>query len=153
MLAVLFQSHPHPDRLTVLSFLQPFIYTILSTYDVSFPYPLKFCVGWVVGGKYADGCFFFFLPQSQTQGSPNYPSFVESVDEYQFVERLLPPTRVPDPPKREHYPTPSGWQPPRGELDNGDGLKATGKYPSLVAGLPQRTLNSGFGTCFDISQA
>lgn len=50
---------------------------------------------------------------SQTQGPPNYPSFVESVDEYQFVERLLPPTRVPDPPKHEQYPTPSGWQPPR----------------------------------------
>lgn len=50
---------------------------------------------------------------SQTQGPPNYPSFVESEDEYQFVERLLPPTHVPEPPKHEHYPTPSGWQPPR----------------------------------------
>lgn len=94
-----------------------------------------------MGGEYADGCF-FFPPQSQTQGPPNYPSFVESVDEYQFVERLLPPTRVPEPPKHEHYPTPSGWQPPRGELDNGHGLKATGKYPSLVGGLPQLTRNS-----------
>ncbi|GAB5578073.1 39S ribosomal protein L49 [Prionailurus iriomotensis] len=51
--------------------------------------------------------------RSQTQGPPDYPSFVESVDEYQFVERLLPPTRIPKPPKHEHYPTPSGWQPPR----------------------------------------
>ncbi|XP_012520880.1 PREDICTED: 39S ribosomal protein L49, mitochondrial [Propithecus coquereli] len=50
---------------------------------------------------------------SQTQGPPDYPSFVESVDEYQFVERLLPPTSIPKPPKHEHYPTPSGWQPPR----------------------------------------
>ncbi|XP_036182605.1 39S ribosomal protein L49, mitochondrial [Myotis myotis] len=50
---------------------------------------------------------------SQTQGPPSYPRFVESVDEYQFVERLLPPTSVPEPPKHEHYPTPSGWQPPR----------------------------------------
>uniref|UniRef100_A0A8P0PN51 Large ribosomal subunit protein mL49 n=2 Tax=Canis lupus familiaris TaxID=9615 RepID=A0A8P0PN51_CANLF len=50
---------------------------------------------------------------SQTQGPPDYPSFVESVDEYQFVERLLPPTSIPEPPKHEHYPTPSGWQPPR----------------------------------------
>ncbi|XP_032009280.1 large ribosomal subunit protein mL49 [Hylobates moloch] len=50
---------------------------------------------------------------SQTQGPPDYPSFVESVDEYQFVERLLPATRIPDPPKHEHHPTPSGWQPPR----------------------------------------
>uniref|UniRef100_A0A8C9PEK0 Large ribosomal subunit protein mL49 n=1 Tax=Spermophilus dauricus TaxID=99837 RepID=A0A8C9PEK0_SPEDA len=51
--------------------------------------------------------------QSQTQGPPDYPSFVESVDEYHFVERLLPPTSIPQPPKHEHYPTPSGWQPPR----------------------------------------
>ncbi|XP_006861004.1 PREDICTED: 39S ribosomal protein L49, mitochondrial [Chrysochloris asiatica] len=50
---------------------------------------------------------------SQIQGSPDYPSFVESVDEYHFVERLLPPTSIPEPPKHEHYPTPSGWQPPR----------------------------------------
>uniref|UniRef100_A0A4X1V037 Large ribosomal subunit protein mL49 n=1 Tax=Sus scrofa TaxID=9823 RepID=A0A4X1V037_PIG len=50
---------------------------------------------------------------SQTQGTPEYPSFVESVDEYHFVERLLPPASIPKPPKHEHYPTPSGWQPPR----------------------------------------
>uniref|UniRef100_A0A2K5EMU0 Large ribosomal subunit protein mL49 n=1 Tax=Aotus nancymaae TaxID=37293 RepID=A0A2K5EMU0_AOTNA len=50
---------------------------------------------------------------SQTQGPPDYPSFVESVDEYHFVERLLPATRIPVPPKHECYPTPSGWQPPR----------------------------------------
>ncbi|XP_075401559.1 large ribosomal subunit protein mL49 [Tenrec ecaudatus] len=50
---------------------------------------------------------------SQIQGPPDYPNFVESVDEYRFVERLLPPTRIPDPPKHEHYPTPSGWQPPQ----------------------------------------
>uniref|UniRef100_A0A8C7ETI3 Large ribosomal subunit protein mL49 n=1 Tax=Neovison vison TaxID=452646 RepID=A0A8C7ETI3_NEOVI len=50
---------------------------------------------------------------SQTQEPPDYPSFVESVDEYHFVERLIPPTSIPKPPKHEHYPTPSGWQPPR----------------------------------------
>lgn len=55
---------------------------------------------------------------SQTQGPPVYPSFVESVDEYQFVERLLPPTSIPKPAKHEHYPTPSGWQPPRDTLPN-----------------------------------
>lgn len=80
---------------------------------------------------------FLFLPQSQSKGPPDYPSFVESVDEYQFVERLLPATSIPKPPKHEHYPTPSGWQPPRGELGNGDGMKAAGKYPSLVVSLPQ----------------
>ncbi|ELW65104.1 39S ribosomal protein L49, mitochondrial [Tupaia chinensis] len=51
--------------------------------------------------------------QSQTQQPPDYPNFVESVDEYKFVERLLPPTSIPKPSKHEHYPTPSGWQPPR----------------------------------------
>uniref|UniRef100_A0A8D2CZ32 Large ribosomal subunit protein mL49 n=1 Tax=Sciurus vulgaris TaxID=55149 RepID=A0A8D2CZ32_SCIVU len=44
--------------------------------------------------------------QSQTQGPPDYPSFVESVDEYRL------------PPKHELYPTPSGWQPPRDPLPN-----------------------------------
>ncbi|XP_005894125.1 large ribosomal subunit protein mL49 isoform X2 [Bos mutus] len=48
-----------------------------------------------------------------TQGTPDYPRFLESVDEYRFVERLLPPTSIPKPPKHEHYPTPCGWQPPR----------------------------------------
>lgn len=71
----------------------------------------------------------FVLPQSQTQGPPDYPSFVESVDEYHFVERLLPPTSIPKPPKHEHYPTPSGWQPPRGEMGVRGGLKAAGEYP------------------------
>ena len=73
--------------------------------------------------------FFFFLSQSQTQGTPDYPRFLESVDEYRFVERLLPPTSIPKPPEHEHYPTPCGWQPPRGELGDGDNLKAAGKHP------------------------
>ncbi|XP_020020511.2 large ribosomal subunit protein mL49 [Castor canadensis] len=50
---------------------------------------------------------------SQIQGPPDHRNFVESADEYQFVERLLPPTTIPKPPEHEHYPTPSGWQPPR----------------------------------------
>ncbi|XP_052618373.1 39S ribosomal protein L49, mitochondrial [Peromyscus californicus insignis] len=50
---------------------------------------------------------------SQIQGPPDNTGFVESVDEYQFVERLFPPTKIPEPPKHKHYPTPSGWQPPK----------------------------------------
>uniref|UniRef100_UPI0037E7C2E9 large ribosomal subunit protein mL49 n=1 Tax=Semicossyphus pulcher TaxID=241346 RepID=UPI0037E7C2E9 len=39
------------------------------------------------------------------------PVILESTEEYKFVERLIPPSRVPDPP--EHAgPTPSGWTPP-----------------------------------------
>ncbi|KAM6100891.1 large ribosomal subunit protein mL49 [Pterocles gutturalis] len=34
----------------------------------------------------------------------------ESTTNYVWVERLLPPTRVPDPPS---HPTPSGWRPPK----------------------------------------
>ncbi|XP_062341873.1 mitochondrial ribosomal protein L49 [Osmerus eperlanus] len=35
----------------------------------------------------------------------------ESAAEYKFVERLIPPSRVPAPPKRDG-PAPSGWTPP-----------------------------------------
>ncbi|XP_034731772.1 39S ribosomal protein L49, mitochondrial [Etheostoma cragini] len=35
----------------------------------------------------------------------------ESTEEYRFVERLIPPSRVPAPP-RHAGPTPSGWTPP-----------------------------------------
>ncbi|XP_049608407.1 large ribosomal subunit protein mL49 [Syngnathus scovelli] len=37
--------------------------------------------------------------------------FQESTEEYEFVERLIPPSRVPTPPKHSG-PTPSGWTPP-----------------------------------------
>lgn len=100
-------------------------------------------------------CVFFFLLQSQIQGPPDYPSFVESVDEYHFVERLLPPTRIPEPPKHKHYPTPSGWQPPKGELGDGSGLKAEGSIlPSgLPASLAAEALDSSVGSrCVEIPQ-
>ncbi|KAJ4934442.1 hypothetical protein JOQ06_007237, partial [Pogonophryne albipinna] len=35
----------------------------------------------------------------------------ESTEEYKFVERLIPPSRVPTPPKHAG-PAPSGWTPP-----------------------------------------
>lgn len=38
----------------------------------------------------------------------------ESEAEYKFVERLIPPSRVPTPPKRDG-PAPSGWTPPAGK--------------------------------------
>ncbi|XP_061462615.1 large ribosomal subunit protein mL49 [Rhineura floridana] len=52
----------------------------------------------------------------QTSGEPSaacqkYPGIVESTDEYTFVERLIPLTQVPVPPKYDRYPTPSGWRP------------------------------------------
>ncbi|XP_076875655.1 large ribosomal subunit protein mL49 [Brachyhypopomus gauderio] len=39
------------------------------------------------------------------------PAIVESSEEYRFVERLIPPTRVPTPSKHDHA-APSGWIPP-----------------------------------------
>ncbi|XP_029013220.1 mitochondrial ribosomal protein L49 [Betta splendens] len=39
------------------------------------------------------------------------PVILESTEEYKFVERLIPPSRVPAPPKHAG-PTPSGWTPP-----------------------------------------
>lgn len=39
------------------------------------------------------------------------PVILESTEEYKFVERLIPPSRVPVPPKHVG-PTPSGWVPP-----------------------------------------
>lgn len=44
------------------------------------------------------------------------PAVEESTAEFAFVERLLPPTRIPDPPPHPSYPTPSGWSPPTGQL-------------------------------------
>lgn len=38
-------------------------------------------------------------------------AIIESTDEYTFVERLIPPSRVPDPPKHVGA-APSGWRPP-----------------------------------------
>ncbi|XP_037540983.1 mitochondrial ribosomal protein L49 [Nematolebias whitei] len=38
-------------------------------------------------------------------------AIIESTEEYKFVERLVPPSRVPDPPKHVGA-APSGWIPP-----------------------------------------
>uniref|UniRef100_A0A4X2K194 Large ribosomal subunit protein mL49 n=1 Tax=Vombatus ursinus TaxID=29139 RepID=A0A4X2K194_VOMUR len=51
--------------------------------------------------------------QSQTQEPSAYPGIVESTEEYKFVERLIPPASIPEPPRHQSYPTPSGWQPPK----------------------------------------
>lgn len=36
---------------------------------------------------------------------------VESTEEFKFVEKLIPSSIVPEPPKHDSYPTPSGWVP------------------------------------------
>ncbi|CAJ0966946.1 unnamed protein product [Ranitomeya imitator] len=52
---------------------------------------------------------------SATSTSSQYPGIVESHEEYHFVERLIPPTQVPRPPKHTG-PAPSGWIPPKDTL-------------------------------------
>ncbi|XP_048093547.1 mitochondrial ribosomal protein L49 [Alosa alosa] len=47
-------------------------------------------------------------PRSDDQKSTG---LIESTEEYAFVERLIPSSRVPKPPKHDG-PTPSGWTPP-----------------------------------------
>ncbi|XP_043931767.1 39S ribosomal protein L49, mitochondrial [Protopterus annectens] len=51
-----------------------------------------------------------------TNVKPEYPVVIESTDEFKFVERLIPPTRIPEPPNHDKYPTPSGWKPPQDPL-------------------------------------
>ncbi|XP_062367944.1 large ribosomal subunit protein mL49 isoform X1 [Cinclus cinclus] len=48
------------------------------------------------------------------QTPPGPPRYEESTAEFGFVERLLPPSRIPEPPLHPKYPTPSGWSPPAG---------------------------------------
>jgi len=47
---------------------------------------------------------------SGTAGDRNN-TIVESTEEYKYVERLIPPTQIPVPPKHDG-PAPSGWTPP-----------------------------------------
>ncbi|KAM6307746.1 large ribosomal subunit protein mL49 [Podargus strigoides] len=61
------------------------------------------------------------VPETPPQASEGPPDLQpppwpveESRADYAFVERLLPPTRIPDPPQHPTYPTPSGWSPPTG---------------------------------------
>ncbi|XP_007910013.1 mitochondrial ribosomal protein L49 [Callorhinchus milii] len=57
-----------------------------------------------------------FPTWSRSLTGPVYPGIVESVEEFRFVERLIPASTVPTPPHHSHYPTPSGWQPPQDPL-------------------------------------
>lgn len=43
------------------------------------------------------------------------PPYTVSHEDFKWVERILPLSRVPTPPKHDVYPTPSGWIAPSGE--------------------------------------
>ena len=40
-----------------------------------------------------------------------FTQVVESKDDFQYVRKILPTLIVPEPPKHDQYPTPSGWVP------------------------------------------
>uniref|UniRef100_A0A915JTI4 Large ribosomal subunit protein mL49 n=1 Tax=Romanomermis culicivorax TaxID=13658 RepID=A0A915JTI4_ROMCU len=47
------------------------------------------------------------------QPPPKYTQVESSTEEFKWVERLKPTVIIPDVPKHEKYPTPSGWRPPK----------------------------------------
>lgn len=58
-------------------------------------------------------------PWSHIRGDHLQPStsvkltdYVESAEEFKYVEDLLPLERIPEVPRHEKFPTPSGWYPP-----------------------------------------
>ncbi|KAG8438000.1 hypothetical protein GDO86_008619 [Hymenochirus boettgeri] len=55
----------------------------------------------------------YLCSEPSTTVKSQYPGIIESCEEYHFVERLIPPSRVPEPPKHT-APTQSGWIPPKG---------------------------------------
>ena len=46
--------------------------------------------------------------------TPKYANVEESKEEWKHVERIFPQGMVPEPPKHDKYPTPSGWMPQTG---------------------------------------
>lgn len=65
--------------------------------------------------------------EGSPQTPPGPPRYEESTAEFGFVERLLPPTRIPEPPPHPKYPTPSGWSPPKGQRPLGGGALRFGE--------------------------
>ena len=58
------------------------------------------------------------LPLKQPINWPNdvkLTKVVESKEDFKHVLKLLPEEIVPEPPKHDSYPTPSGWRPPNYE--------------------------------------
>lgn len=83
--------------------------------------------------------FTFFFPfQRPCSGSAasvtsQYPGIIESHEEFRFVERLIPPTQVPKPPKHTGV-TPSGWIPPKGLFIRNNGVEEKGMMGGIGGG-------------------
>ncbi|XP_022094907.1 39S ribosomal protein L49, mitochondrial-like [Acanthaster planci] len=56
---------------------------------------------------------FYHRKEAVDEDSPR-TGFIESKEDFKYVERLIPPLEPPGPPVHETYPTPSGWSPPKG---------------------------------------
>ena len=46
------------------------------------------------------------------QNDDSSVSYIVSKEDFKWIRHVLPPSVVPDPPKHDKYPTPSGWSPP-----------------------------------------
>jgi hypothetical protein len=80
------------------------------------------CVSSIVNNKY-----YSTNSTGNNQQRPKIPSrplnwenytftkVIESKEDFEHVKKILPQKMVPDPPKHESYPTPSGWVPPNYE--------------------------------------
>uniref|UniRef100_H2YBH3 Large ribosomal subunit protein mL49 n=1 Tax=Ciona savignyi TaxID=51511 RepID=H2YBH3_CIOSA len=56
-----------------------------------------------------------YLPQLR-YNTTDQVRYTVSHEAYKHVEDILPPSRIPQPPKHEVYPTPSGWVAPADEV-------------------------------------
>uniref|UniRef100_A0A3B3QMC4 Large ribosomal subunit protein mL49 n=1 Tax=Paramormyrops kingsleyae TaxID=1676925 RepID=A0A3B3QMC4_9TELE len=55
--------------------------------------------------------YVWLSPMASSSTAEQKCAVVESTEEYKYVERLIPPTKIPTPPLHDG-PAPSGWRPP-----------------------------------------
>lgn len=51
-------------------------------------------------------------PRPLNMENAQFTKVIETNEGFEFVKKLIPSQIVPEPPKHESYPTPSGWVPP-----------------------------------------
>lgn len=77
---------------------------------------------------------------SSSDGSLEYSA---SREDFKWVERLLPPSRIPFPPRHESYPTPSGWVAPSDVLPEKPYFVNRTKYHEFAIYEQQKPKKSG----------
>ncbi|XP_038074742.1 39S ribosomal protein L49, mitochondrial-like [Patiria miniata] len=58
----------------------------------------------------------FYHPKDLVREEDARTEYIESKEDFKYVERLIPSLEPPTPPAHEKYPTPSGWAPPKGAV-------------------------------------